>query len=743
MQQDELSELIGEFLVESFENLDQLDRDFVELEECPDDIDTLASIFRTIHTIKGTCGFLGFERLEVLTHAGENLLSKLRDGEIRLTPIMTTSLLAMVDAVRTLLADIQETGFEGQVELDSLISRLAAMVDEPGDRLGDILVGLGIVGRDEAEIAQVRQQLGDDRMIGEILADQGGAVEDDVVEALQSQADRRASQSHSDATIRVDVGVLDGLMNLVGELVLARNQILQLVATSDAAQFGVPSQRLSLITTELQEGVMKTRMQPIGVVWGRFPRVVRDLAVSFGKQVRMDMDGAETELDKTIIEAIKDPLTHLVRNAVDHGIEAPEQRLAMGKPVEGRVKLRAFHEGGKVNIEISDDGAGIDVERLRTKAVERGVLSADQADRLGHREALALIFAPGLSTAEAVTNVSGRGVGMDVVKSNIERIGGSVDVTSELGQGTSIKVKIPLTLAIIPGLMVAAGGQRYAIPQISLLELVRLAGKQAATGIEYIHGAPVYRLRGRLLPIVDLAGELGITPTSGPNVINIVVLQADDRQFGLIVDDISDTQEIVVKPLGRQLGDVALFAGATILGDGRVALILDVLGIAQRSRVVSEAHERLVADDEDTGDGKEMTVPLLLVSAGGARVAMPLDAVERLEKFPVEMVETAEMREVVQYRGGILPLVSVGQRLGHHGGGNGDVLHVVVIEREGQHVGLVVDRVLDIVTSAVKLPTDGGAATALVGGRVTEIVDIVNIVNDSDIISTEPVGVMS
>jgi two-component system, chemotaxis family, sensor kinase CheA len=410
--------------------------------------------------------------------------------------------------------------------------------------------------------------------------------------------------------------LLDKLMNLVGELVLARNQILQFSNGKEDVGLIAPSQRLNLITTELQEGVMKTRMQPIGNIWSKFPRTVRDVATMCGKQVRIEMEGKETELDKTIIEAIKDPLTHIVRKSVDHGIETPPKRVAAGKSAEGRLSLRAYHEGGQVIIEISDDGAGLDPEKLRRKAVEKGLITPEQSARMSEREATNLIFLPGFSTADKVTNVSGRGVGMDVVKTNIDKIGGTVDVQSKPGTGTTVRMKIPLTLAIIPALIVTNGGERYAIPQISLLELVRLEGEDAKKRIELIQGVPVYRLRGRLLPLVHLDRELRVDPSakdpSEVDAVNIVILQADDRQFGLVVDHINDTEEIVVKPLGKQLKGIRTFAGSTIMGDGRVALILDVLGIAQASNVVNEVRAPLRRKKKNRSSRKATSKPFYL-----------------------------------------------------------------------------------------------------------------------------------
>src|ERR1039458_10132227 len=540
-------EIVKEFLVESYENLDRLDQGLITLEKDPTDQETLASIFRTIHTIKGTSGFLAFNKLGTLTHVGENLLARLRDGQLTLNPEITTALLAMVDVVRRMLASIEADGAEGERDDSELIATLTGLLqpkaeanlapapapDQEKDRqkkearqndlpqpvpnVGDILIKQGAAKVSEVFEALEQQGSGDPRHVGEILVEKGAVKPHDVLDALNVQQQSRG-QGASDSTIRVDVCLLDQLMNLVGELVLARNQVLQFTNSSEENGLLATSQRLNLITTELQEGVMKTRMQPIGNIWSKFPRTVRDVALGCGKQVRIEMEGKETELDKTIIEAIKDPLTHLVQNAVDHGIESPELRVAAGKPVEGLLSLRAFHEGGQVNIEISDDGAGLNREKIVNKAVQKGLMSAEQAARLSDREASNLIFLAGFSTAEIVTNVSGRGVGMDVVKTNIEKIGGTVDVQSKPGQGSTVRMKIPLTLAIIPALIVTSAGDRYAIPQVSLLELVRLEGEQARKGIEFVHGAPVHRLRGHLLPLVYLNRELKVstdTRTSG------------------------------------------------------------------------------------------------------------------------------------------------------------------------------------------------------------------------------------
>jgi two-component system, chemotaxis family, sensor kinase CheA len=782
-------EMVKEFLTESYENLEQLDRDLVALETNPQDHERLQSIFRTIHTIKGTCGFFAFAKLESVTHVGESLLSQLRDGQLRLRPEITTALLALVDAIREMLARIEKTGQEGNSDYEPLIQTLTRLqegaslaqprrpVEEVAKdhatlssagpkladgktpatqakvpakqapttpkRLGEMLVEEGVIKREDLERALVQQAAGDKRFLGEIIIEQGSAQPGVVLQTLLSQHEARTA-AVSDATVRVDVGLLDKLMNLVGELVLARNQILQFTANHKDAAFLSSSQRLNLITTELQAGVMQTRMQPIGNIWDRFPRVVRDLAVACGKQVRIEMEGKETELDKTIIEAIKDPLTHVVRNAVDHGIEKPDLRQANGKQPEGRIFLRAFHEGGQVNMEISDDGAGICADRVKQKALQRGLIAPEQAARMNQRDLVNLIFLPGFSTAEQITKVSGRGVGMDVVKTNIERIGGTVDIHSQPGTGTTLKFKIPLTLAIIPALIVTNAGQRYAIPQVNLVELVRLQGEQAHKGIENINGTPVYRLRDRLLPLVSLTRVLAPELQLGPNAVDevtLVVLRTDNCQFGLIVDRINDAAEIVVKPLGKLLKGIDVFAGATIMGDGRVALILDVLGIAKRSGAVGAGHDHSTAvkhnqANERNKDGQSC---LLFALGKNRRLAMPLSLVARLEKVSTDRLEKANKREVIQYRGRILPLVRLADLLFCEDTDTctgKDSLQMVVHTQNGRSVGLVVGKILDIVETTLNeeqaAKRDGLVGSAVIHGRVTDLLDLPTIMGMVD-----------
>lgn len=716
----DLDGLVKEFLVESYENLDRLDKEFLQLENDPGNREVIASIFRTIHTVKGTSGFFGFERLQQVAHAGENLLAKLRDGALSLNPGMSSALLRTVDAIRAILGEIERSGGEGSNAYQELIAELEAHLE------GRAVDGAAAAPAPAAKPVEAPAAVSDAAKTGE--------------PAAPAAAASAAAGSVADQSLRVDVRVLDRLMNLVGELVLTRNQILQhagAAAGSAGGALAATSKRLDHITSELQEEVMKTRMQPIEAVWGKLPRVVRDLAKQVGKQVRLEMEGKDTELDKSIIEAIKDPLTHMVRNSVDHGVEAPAKRTAAGKPAEGRILLRAYHEGGKVTIEIQDDGGGIDPARIRAKGIEKGLITAEQAARMGEREILNLIFAAGFSTAEQVTNISGRGVGMDVVRTNIEKIGGSVDIASQVGKGTTITIKIPLTLAIIPALVVQSGGERFAIPQINLLELVRIDKDKAATAIEDVYGAPVYRLRGQLLPLVFLNKELGL-PQAEAGSVNIVVLQADDNQFGVVVDSVLDTGEIVVKPLDKQLKHLAVFAGATIMGDGTVALILDVFGLGTRAHAVGKGKEGKRAATVAAGEEKE---PLLLFqSPDDGRMGIPLSQVVRLEEMEASKVEGAGDVEVVQYRGEILPLVRVFQVLPERrrnprnpdAGVQPDTLPVVVHNHGGRHVGLVVGRIIDTVEESLKLQkaaTRAGIKGCIViNGKVTEILDVEAVV---------------
>lgn len=748
-----MDEIVQEFLVETSENLDQLDRDLVALESEPGSRELLGSVFRTFHTIKGATGFLGFDRLEHLSHVAENLLSKLRDGALELTSERAGVLLEVVDEVRGLLRAIEETGAEDERDHGALIEKLTRLLDgdagpahppvEPSPQTTK-LVRLApppppgwmpdpAPTPEPGPIAAPRRSPPQGRPPSTTAGE----------EAPPGYLD--GSRGTGDRSVRVDVALLDVLMRQVGELVLARNQIISHADQLDDHPLHQTVQRLNLIVSELQEGVMKTRMQPIDHLWAKLPRVVRDLGTQFSKTVVLEMDGGETELDRSLLEAVKDPLVHLVRNAIDHGIERPEVRRSVGKPPHGVLSLRAFHEGGQVVLSVTDDGAGIDPRRLAARAAERGILGAERLASMSEREVMDLIFQPGFSTAAVVTNISGRGVGMDVVRTNIECIGGTVDVASVPGEGTAFRMKIPLTLAIIPALLVGCRGTRFAIPQASLLELVHVDRDRAVSSIEHINEAAFYRLRGRLLPLVGLDALLGYEPApDGRGAVNIIVLQADDVLFGLVVDAVHESQEIVVKPLGRQVKQIPLFAGATILGDGDVALILDVPGLASAA-AIHEADELRAAHDAQEGpsgrDDTSIEESLVVLRVGASRrVALPLGAVARLEHVPSESIEQAGGRPVLQYRGSLLPLVRLDElldeqvdtasttgTLGAETARRSARVPIVVLADGDRQVGFIASEILDIVsghfTVRIDDPRRGVVGSAVLQGKVTDLLD--------------------
>ncbi len=728
MNEDLQQQLVKELVVESLEGLDTFDQEILAFEHGDETPDTWNNAFRIIHTIKGSSGCIGFAKVESVAHVGESLLAVLRDGHRPADSNIASTLLRYSDALREMMRSIEQTGNEGAADHADLVRNLQALQAGISGAAAPEKQTFGFFGDEDTQASKP--------VTPSAPAPAPVPVPAPAPEAVAREAPKTSA---TDSAIRVDVGQIDRLMNLVGELVLARNQIVQ--ATGRLAEPGLLTavQRVNLITSELQESVMKTRMQPIGNVWSKFPRIIRDLCHELGKDVALILEGNETELDRTIIEAIKDPMTHLIRNAIDHGIETPDARIAAGKPAQGRLVLRAFHEGGQVNIEISDDGKGIDAGRVLEKALQRGLVSAEQAGRMSHREQLDLVFLPGLSTAEKVTNVSGRGVGMDVVRTNIEKIGGNVNLDSELGHGAAIRIKIPLTLAIIPALVVNCGNDRFAIPAASLVELVRIEGEQVARSVEHIHQAPVYRLRGDLLPLVDLAKELGLTARrQTEDALFLVVLQAEGRQFGLVVDNIQDTEEIVVKPLAREMKGLGVYAGATIMGDGKVALILDVLGLARRAALLDEASRyasRETARETRADEGTEESRSLLLARVGRNRIAIPLSCIARLEEIPLSRIESAGHSEVIQYRGRIMSVVRLSSVLGIEGeslpSGTADqerLLPLVVCALEKSNFGLIVDSIEDIVEEQIRIEAREGQrgilGSAIVRQKVTDLLDV-------------------
>ncbi|MBE1236740.1 chemotaxis protein CheW [Phaeovibrio sulfidiphilus] len=874
-----MDDLLNEFLTETAENLATLDVDLVNLERSPNDRDILSNIFRLVHTIKGTCGFLGLPRLEALAHSGENVLGKFRDGELEVTPDAVTAILHMIDRIREILAHIEETESEPEgtdQDLKDILNAFASGLspgvapgapaspaapppvastppaasttpaaappvfspapagldlepepehdtapDGPVEADGGFPVAAELLAEVEmataagvraataeeiaAELAleRAREQARDEAASAQAAAEAAAlaAAEAEAAAAAfaaaaatpppsapaappagdtphaapaEATGDRKGLPARTDKTvapagegketsvaaqsIRVSVDLLENLMTLVSELVLTRNQLLQMVRGADDSVFYGPLQRLSHITTDIQEGVMKTRMQPIGNAWAKLPRIVRDLAIETGKKIDLQMYGADTELDRQVLELIKDPLTHMVRNSADHGLEEPESRIAAGKPEVGVVKLNAYHEGGHIIIEISDDGRGLNLARIKDKAFQNGIASEAELDAMSDQQAAQLIFRAGLSTAEKVTSVSGRGVGMDVVRTNIEKIGGTIELKTFEGRGSTFTIKIPLTLAIVSALIVAAGGERFAIPQISVVELVRVTPDSSNT-IERINNAPVLRLRDRLMPLVSLSTLLNLdapgrnrppapapsgTPGSegaradapapafgtGADPMTeetyIVVSQVGTYSFGIIVDRVFDTEEIVVKPVASLLRNITMFSGNTILGDGSVIMILDPNGIANAIGETSMGGASTAADAHAAlGSSSEDKTSLLVFRAGSRELkAVPLALIARLEEIELSQIEYSGARPLVQYRGQLMPLVAISEATAIRSEGRQPVL---VFNDRDRVMGLLVDEIVDIVEDRLKveLKADmrGIVGTAVVNDRATDIID--------------------
>ena len=730
MELNEIDDDIEAFLIESYENLNQIERDIIELEKASEEGEALVRIYRSLHTLKGNCGFLPFPNLESVAHAGENLLSCLRDRQLEITPQIISTLLQTVDTIRQILSQIETTKHEGDRDYSAMIAALTQLSET-------------------VEVSQSHEPVVNTQTPQIDVEAQRDSAGSEFVEFFNHELTEISTLTTSEsAYVRVNVNLLDQMMNLVGELILARNQIIGFSTKFKDNGFAATCQHLSLLTAQLQEGVMKTRLQPISYIWQKLPRVTRDLAIASGKQVQVEMEGADTELDKSIIETIKDPLTHLIRNCIDHGIELPAERVACGKPSLGRLFLRAFHESGKVNIEIGDDGRGLNLERLKARSHQLGLVSAVQAATMSESEAMDLIFLSGFSTAEQVTHLSGRGVGMDIVKSNIEKINGTVEIHSQPGQGTTFTIKIPLTLAIIPALIVSNGGDCYAIPQTSLQELVRLE-PEALNSIEMLYDVPVYRLRGSFVPLVYLNQVLHQDSVTNLEIISLIIVQVDNYRFGLVVDAIADIQDIVVKPLGKQLKALSLFSGATILGDGTVALIIDIVGLAKRTGITAKQKQLLsenAANSQQQAGGERQKI-LLFEGPQGARMGIPLAIAFRLEEIPASAVEKVGNQDVLQFYGQILPLIDLHKifcvgvaHQGHRHHLNdqtwetvAETLQVVIVSPYTElSVGLVVDRILDIVEEPLTIkgiPSRPGVLfCAVIQGQITEILDIESVI---------------
>jgi len=724
-----MDELTREFLIESQEGLDRMERCLTDLEQRPQDAGLIGDIFRSVHTIKGTTGFLGFKRLEKLAHAGENLLGQLREGKLTADRPIVTGLLQLLDGLRSILKTIEAEGSEGEGQDAALIACLEEL-QAPAHAHTRQPVPARAPAAQAPAPPRASQPPPAPSPAPEPPQQASAPPPKAAAEPDSDPArPRAAAGSAAESSLRVDVTLLNRMMNLVGELVLTRNQVLQ--ATAADPNLTMLSRRLDMVTADLRESVMKARMQPVSNVFSKMPRIVRDLSQALGRRVRLEVEGQDTELDKSLLEAIKDPLTHAVRNSLDHGIEPPDLRQAAGKDPEGTLKLRAVQEGSHVIVEVSDDGAGIAVEKVRQKAIERGLITPERSAQLADRELLQLIFLPGFSTAAAVTNVSGRGVGMDVVRTNVEKIGGKVEIDSRAGKGTTLRLRIPLTLAIIPALIVRSVNQSFALPQGALSELVHIPPEQAAASIEWIENAPLYRLRGKLLPLVFLdrmlmPGTEHKLSTERDNFI--AVLDADGRRFGLVVDGLADPEEIVVKPLSAVLKTIGIYSGATVLGNADLALILDPGAIALKAGVAMIADEdpARAADNENEIETAK-SLDYLLVEAAGRQAAVPLADVLRIEQLPISRIEYIGYRPVLNFEGQLLPVEDSGGVLAAAQENPAAQIIVVVCREGNRHVGIAVSHVLDVAAGSDLFEAgtrqQAGGVT-LLKQRVTGVVDL-------------------
>jgi two-component system chemotaxis sensor kinase CheA len=755
-----MDDLLREFLTETSESLDTVDNQLVRFEQDPNNAKILDNIFRLVHTIKGTCGFLGLPRLEALAHAGETLMGKFRDG-MPVTAEAVTLILGSIDRIKEILGGLEATETEPEGTDQDLIVKLQEMVER--GMLAMSAAAMPIAAAASAPPVKpveqgtlVPQILERELRPGEVSLDElERAFRETATEIAPAPAPRPAPAPKQDAaspkeakpavkkanpdpeaaegnsianqSIRVNVDTLEHLMTMVSELVLTRNQLLEISRRNEDTEFKVPLQRLSNVTAELQEGVMKTRMQPIGNAWQKLPRIVRDLAGELHKQIELEMHGADTELDRQVLDLIKDPLTHMVRNSADHGLETPAERAAAGKPEQGTIRLSAYHEGGHIIICIADNGRGLNTERIKTKAVSNGLVSEADLEKMTEAQIHKFIFAPGFSTAAAVTSVSGRGVGMDVVRTNIDQIGGTIDIKSVAGEGSSVTIKIPLTLAIVSALIVEAAGDRFAIPQLAVVELVR-ARANSEHRIERIKDTAVLRLRNKLLPLMHLKKLLKIDDGSSSDPENgfIVVTQVGSQTFGIVVDGVFHTEEIVVKPMSTKLRHIDMFSGNTILGDGAVIMIIDPNGIA-KALGASGAASHEIADENaaQRASAAEQLTSLLVFRAGSSQPkAVPLGLVTRLEEIAADKIELSNGRYMVQYRDQLMPLVQMGGVSVQTSGSQ----PILVFADDGRSMGLVVDEIIDIVEERLHIEVAGSQegilGSAVIKGQATEVIDV-------------------
>ena len=740
---DNNDQILDEFLLEAQEIFDQLDLDFVALEQNPDDKKLVGNIFRAMHTLKGSSGFFAFHRLEKVAHSGESLLSKIRDGALALNEEITDALLATSDRLREIVANIKKQRSESVGDDSELIEWLKFLTDggKAFPRTGKEGAASFVASPSPEPATVIEATPQETKVVQTSNKEVSPLPSNDVPEPVDSKESPEPERSTEIAApIKVSVELLDKLMNLVSEMVLARNRLLSFARTSGDLAFNNTVRRIDSVTLELQERMMKTRMQPISQVWTKFPRLVRDIAQETGKRVELIQIGAETELDRTLLEGIRDPLVHIIRNSVDHGIETPGERLAKGKPEQGTVKLRSFHENGHVVIEIADDGAGINVPLVAKKAVEKGLVTPERVSKLTEREIIDFIYLPGFSTKDQITNLSGRGVGMDVVRTNIQGIGGNVDIATS-GQGTRLRLSIPLTLAIMPAVFVRCKEHSYAIPQVNVFEMLRYEPKEGVPGVEDFYGVPVFRLRDKLIPLVFLNHQLKLDeqPTPVDQPLNIVIVQAAGIRFGIVVDEVLYMQEVVVKSVGPLLKGTPVYSGSTILGDGRVALIFDIAAIAVRSGIIAKLADNQFEQDISTAIGANTDEQQMLSFdlLGLERMVMPLDAVDRLEMIAASKIDRRGNEAVVLYGKKIMkliPLTNYVEGATHKSLYGDETVPVIVHYHKGQPIGFIVKKVHNIVnvpTQSVMItqPQRGIMGSVIVNDAVMSILNVQEILS--------------
>lgn len=783
-----MDEMLMEFLAESAEQIEAASAQIVEFERNPEDAALISSIFRLVHTIKGTCGFLGLERLQRLTHHAESLIGCLREGATA-TPDVVSAILTAVDQVKVLLGDLEETGQEPEgddSEMIALLERQVAICQggEAADAAPSAEAPVVAEAEPEPVVAEAVEpepepepvaaapeewpaepaaevvtrpatQESLDALVASLRAakldvrrEQAAAAKAEPAKAPEPAPAAPAAKgdaAHPPAakagesgegrakgadTIRINLNTLERIMNLVSELVLTRNQLIELTRHKEDETLKSPLQRLSTMTTDLQDAVMRARMQPVERVFSNLPRMIRDLANDLNKKINLVTEGADTELDRQLIDLIRDPLTHLVRNCADHGIETPEERLRVGKPAAGTVRVSAAHEAGQITIEIADDGRGLDINKIKKKAIQLGVASAQQLERMSDEEIYRFIFAAGFSTAEKVTNVSGRGVGMDVVRENIQAIGGSVALTSTPGKGAKFALKIPLTLAIAPALIVEASGQRFALPQHSVVEAVGLNGGEHK--IELVQGSKILQLREAVLPIGSLAELLHLAPPENRTAEAeqlAVIMRVGAHAFGITVDAVVDVQEIVVKPMGGSLSHLSSFSGHTILGDGSVVLILDPNGVCQ-ALGLEQSREGSAANVESGSLRVGDRTRLVYFRAGtGVDKVLPLSNIARIETVSSEKIEFSNGMMLMQHQGRLMPIVSAAPDVMVKEGDN----TVFVVSPDGEPFGLLIDAIVDIIEEKLDVEIAGDqpgiVGAAEINGKVVELLDIAHFID--------------